>query len=272
MKTIEEAINELKNYDPDIYIDYVRFNVDYGHKKAAEAACIVFGARVEYADTIGDLITDLKTQYSSSDELSFPITDIIIEDDASRRFIPGMTVRHFKAEFNTPEQELQNNYYYKILGTGKHSETGEKLMIYQALYNDHYICARPYSMFESKVDKEKYPNVKQEYRFQIIHNGAERPYLHKVTVNNLINALNKIDNKQSECHCLVKVTVQTLINALSKLEDKEQYVVISQEHDHFTYLQSVYGLADPIDEDDKVVALVDSIDKPSEYFTPNKIL
>lgn len=80
------------------------------------------------------------------------------------------------------------------------------------------------------------------------------------------------NNKQSECHCLVKVTVQTLINALSKIEDKEQYVVISQEHDHFTYLQSVYGLADPIDEDDKVVALVDSIDKPSEYFTPNKVL
>ena len=264
MKTIEEAINELKNYDPDIYIDYVRFNVDYGHKKAAEAACIVFGARVEYADTIGDLITDLKTQYSSSDELSFPITDIIIEDDASRRFIPGMTVRHFKAEFNTPEQELQNNYYYKILGTGKHSETGEKLMIYQALFNDHYICARPYSMFESKVDKEKYPNVKQEYRFQIIHNGAERPYLHKVTVNNLINALNKIDNK-------------------------ELFVTVSQDPDNYSYLQSVYVLTDPtpvaldvyddksvvaldVDDDKSVVALIGSFEEPLYDFDPNKIL
>ena len=252
MKTIEEAINELKNYDPDIYIDYVRFNVDYGHKKAAEAACIVFGARVEYADTIGDLITDLKTQYSSSDELSFPITDIIIEDDASRRFIPGMTVRHFKAEFNTPEQELQNNYYYKILGTGKHSETGEKLMIYQALYNDHYICARPYSMFESKVDKEKYPNVKQEYRFQIIRNGAERPYLIKVTVNNLINALNKID--------------------------KELFVTVSQGPDSYSFLQSVYVLTDPtpvaldVDYDKSVVALIGSFEEPSYDFDPNKIL
>ena len=252
MKTIEEAINELKNYDPDIYIDYVRFNVDYGHKKAEEAACIVFGARVEYADTIGDLITDLKTQYSSSDELSFPITDIIIEDDASRRFIPGMTVRHFKAEFNTPEQELQNNYYYKILGTGKHSETGEKLMIYQALFNDHYICARPYSMFESKVDKEKYPNVKQEYRFQIIRNGAERPYLIKVTVNNLINALNKID--------------------------KELFVTVSQGPDSYSFLQSVYVLTDPtpvaldVDDDKSVVALIGSFEEPLYDFDPNKIL
>ena len=80
------------------------------------------------------------------------------------------------------------------------------------------------------------------------------------------------NNKQSECHCLVKVTVQTLINALSKIEDKEQYVVISQKHDHFTYLQSVYELTDQIEEDNKVVALVDSIEEPSEYFTPNKVL
>ena len=81
------------------------------------------------------------------------------------------------------------------------------------------------------------------------------------------------NNKQSEYHCLVvKVTVQALINALSKIEDKERYVVISQEHDRFTYLQSVYELADQIEDDDKVVALVDSIDKPSEYFTPNKVL
>ena len=81
------------------------------------------------------------------------------------------------------------------------------------------------------------------------------------------------NNKQSEYHCLVvKVTVQALINALSKIEDKEQYVVISQEHDHFTYLQSAYELADQIEDDDKVVALVDSIEKPSEYFTPNKVL
>ena len=81
------------------------------------------------------------------------------------------------------------------------------------------------------------------------------------------------NNKQSEYHCLVvKVTVQALINALSKIEDKEQYVVISQKHDHFTYLQSVYELADQIEDDDKVVALVDSIEKPSEYFTPNKVL
>lgn len=100
----------------------------------------------------------------------------------------------------------------------------------------------------------------------------------KVVTNVLDRAVQEFaetgdNNKQSEYHCLVvKVTVQALINALSKIEDKEQYVVISQEHDHFTYLQSVYELADQIEDDDKVVALVDSIEKPSEYFTPNKVL
>jgi len=47
-----------------------------------------------------------------------------------------------------------------------HSETGEKLVIYRGLYEDCTLYARPYDMFLEKVDKEKYPNVDQEYRFQ----------------------------------------------------------------------------------------------------------
>ena len=65
---------------------------------------------------------------------------------------------------------------------------------------------------------------------------------------------------------------ELLFNALSKIEDKEQYIVMCQKHNLFPYLQSVYELADQIEEDNKVVALVDSIEKPSEYFTPNKVL
>ena len=51
---------------------------------------------------------------------------------------------------------------------GIHSETKEKFVIYRALYGEtDNLYLRPYEMFLEKVDREKYPNVKQEYRFEL---------------------------------------------------------------------------------------------------------
>ena len=96
-----------------------------------------------------------------------------------RVFKEGDIVKHFKRE-TVSEEELVNNpnkYLYKIIGTATHTETKETVMIYKPLYevdclNGADYAARPLDMFMSEVDHDKYPDIKQKYRFEL--NEEER--------------------------------------------------------------------------------------------------
>lgn len=68
----------------------------------------------------------------------------------------GRVYRHFKGNL------------YLVEGIATHSETEEKMVVYRALYGDFGLYVRPYDMFLEKTDKEKYPLVEQEYRFQLV--------------------------------------------------------------------------------------------------------
>lgn len=90
--------------------------------------------------------------------------------DTRPLFKVGDIVRHFKHEHYPADSPM---YTYRILGYATHSETGETLVIYEVLYDLNEeeklkVFARPLDMFMSKVDRKKYPDIRQEYRFERI--------------------------------------------------------------------------------------------------------
>ena len=90
-----------------------------------------------------------------------------------REIRQGQFYRHFKGGL------------YQVMAIATHSETKEKMVVYLALYGDYGIYVRPYDMFASEVDHEKYPQVKQVYRFTQVHPEEMEEESDKVEVPDL---------------------------------------------------------------------------------------
>lgn len=79
-----------------------------------------------------------------------------------REIIIGKIYKHFKGNL------------YIVLDIVNDSESNDKVVIYEALYGDGLKWARPYNSFISLVDKDKYPEVKQKYRFEEVNEIYDR--------------------------------------------------------------------------------------------------
>lgn len=78
-----------------------------------------------------------------------------IGENMGNKLIIGRVYRHFKGD------------YYLVENVAIDSESGDEVVIYRKLYDDGALYVRPKEMFLSPVDKEKYPNVKQKFRFEL---------------------------------------------------------------------------------------------------------
>lgn len=145
-----------------------------------------------------------------------------------RRPKQGECYRHFKGE------------RYQVLAIATHTETGEEMVVYQGLYGENPIYARPLEMFVSKVDKKRFPNIEQEYRFELEEDTAvadRREQSILLRFLELSTAGEKVDFLQSVKE---EITEEFLEIAASSLDFVENEGSLEERYQEFIrYLRTV---------------------------------
>lgn len=183
--------NELNIIKNDDFISNIRrkiWVIDNGTKEQEQK--LIEELKKDINNEVNTRLEIIKKMKKALDEMEMEAEKE--EKDRSVEVKCSAICKHFKGNYyktigiSKPENMVFNDYVKFI--SVKHTETNEEfyvtgdnngnfyhnnkydteLILYKKLDDDSVIYARPKDMFLSKVDKEKYPDVKQEYRFELV--------------------------------------------------------------------------------------------------------